>query len=298
MSNTKVKIKKQRNFLKVSFDFDKNKSEEIGFIFRSMVFAPLPHSKPKKINYTRTNNNFVISIIGNKEVGGIPYGTYPRIILSWFASEIVKKKSREIVLGKSLSNFMKNLGLLVTGGKYGTINRFKDQLKKIFSSHISFSYQDLVEGKWVMSNINIVDHAQIFLNSFNSYRVDFFSSKIIVGESFYDEVIKAPIPVDIRAIHILKESSLALDIYFWLTYRMSYLSAPVEITFDRLRIQFGVGYKDTYQGRYEFKRKFIIQLKKVIIVYPKVKIKISINSIFLYPSPTHILKKNFKYNVQ
>lgn len=287
---SKKKIIK-KDFLKTSFNFSKNKSEEIGFVFRSMVFASLPHSKPKKMNYTRTSNNFIISIIGNEEAGGVPYGTYPRIILSWIASEIVKKKSREIVLGKSLSNFMKNLGLLVSGGKYGTINRFKNQLKRIFSSYISFTYQDSLQNKWVTSNINIADYAQIFWTSSSNYNIDSFNSKIIIGESFYKEVIKAPIPVDIQAINFLKESSLALDIYFWLTYRMSYLNNPIEITFNRLQIQFGVGYRDTSQGKYEFKRKFLTQLKKVIVIYPKAKLKIGTNSIFLYPSPTHVLKK-------
>ena len=131
---------------------------------------------------------------------------------------------------------MKKLGLLIIGVRWGNVSRFKEQLKRIFSSYISFSYQDKRVGKWMVSNMNITDHAQIFWSPTQPNRIDLFKSKIIVGTSFYNEIIKAPIPVDIRAINALKESSLALDIYFWLTYRMSYLSVPTEVTFDRLQM--------------------------------------------------------------
>ncbi len=34
------------------------------------------------------------------------------------------------------------------------------------------------------------------------------------------------VPIDLRALNALKGSPLALDIYSWLTYRMSYLRKP------------------------------------------------------------------------
>ena len=63
--------------------------------------------------------------------------------------------------GDSLSAFMKSLGLSVTGGRWGTITRFKDQLKRLFSAHITFTYQDKAQGKWITANINIADRADI-----------------------------------------------------------------------------------------------------------------------------------------
>lgn len=266
--------------------------EEIGFICRLMVSASLPHSKITSLCYKRKMNHFTFSIVGNEEAGGIPYGTYPRLILSWLSGEVVKTKSREIILGESLSDFMKKLGLSVTGGRWGTITRFREQLKKLFSSSISFSYEE--KGKWLHTTMNIADKTLLFWNPNSLDNIDLFKSKILISESFFEEIIKAPIPVDIRAINVLKDSSLALDIYYWLTYRMSYLKTSISIPYEKLQIQFGSGYADTPHGRYEFKRKFLIQFKKVLVVYPEAKIKIENDSIVFYPSPSHIkkIKKN------
>lgn len=286
--------KKQQKLLDAAFDIMENKPEEIGFVCRSMVSASMPHSKPGGVVYKRISNKFSISIVGNEEAGGVPYGTYPRLILSWIASEIVKNKSREIILGQSLSDFMKSIGLHVTGGRWGTLTRFKDQLKRLFSAHISFTYEDKKSGQWIHSNMNIADNAAIFWDAQNPDQVDLFKSKVTIGESFYNEIIKSPIPVDIRAINALKESSLALDIYFWLTYRFSYLKSPIELSFENLQMQFGAGYKDTSQSKYEFKRKFLIQLKKVLTIYPEAKLKTKESGILLFPSPTHVSKKNIK----
>lgn len=98
MNDLESRSKKEQKILNISFDIVHNEPEEIGFVFRSMVSASLHHSKPLRLTHIRSSHNFIISIIGNREAGGIPYGTYPRLILSWVDSEIVKKQSREYVL--------------------------------------------------------------------------------------------------------------------------------------------------------------------------------------------------------
>lgn len=279
-----------KKLIDAAMDILDNEPDEVGFVCRSMVSASMPHSRVKGIVYKRKTSNFSLSIVGNEEAGGVPYGTYPRLILSWIASEVTKNKSREIALGDSLSDFMKKLGLQVTGGRWGTVNRFKSQLKLLFSSVISFSYEDKKEGKWVHSNMSIAEKAQIFWDPKNPDQIDIFKSKVLLGESFFNEILNAPIPVDIRAINALKDSSLALDIYFWLTYRMGYLKSPVVLSYERLQLQFGGNYQDTAQGRYEFKRKFLHQLKKVMTIYPEANIKEKDNGLFLSPSRSHITK--------
>jgi hypothetical protein len=186
---------------------------------------------------------------------------------------------------------MKKLGLQVTGGRWGTVSRFKDQLKRLFAAQISFTYEDKKKGQWVRANMNIADKASIFWNPEHPDRIDLFKSQILLGEIFYEEIKKSPIPVDIRAINGLKDSSLALDIYFWLTYRLSYLNSTIDLSYEQLQMQFGAGYEDTRQGRYEFKRKFNIQLKKVLTIYPKAKVKILEDGIKISRSNPHISKK-------
>lgn len=282
----------QKKIYNAAVDISQNNPAELGFICRSMVSASMPHSKVKGTQYTKKNNNFTLTVVGNADAGGVPYGVYPRLILLWLISEVVKTHSREIVLGRSLSDFMKKLGLLVTGGRWGTVTRFKEQLKRMFSSHISFTYEDKKEGKWVYINMSIAEKTQIFWDPTSRGSIDLFKSFVLLGESFYEEVKNIPIPVDIRAINVLKDSSLALDIYFWLTYRMGYLKFPIDLSFEKLQLQFGGGYQNTSQGKYEFKRKFIHQLKKVLAIYPTAKININGTGLLISPSPSHIIKKH------
>ncbi len=283
--------KQKKKFLESSLNIIENESEEIGFVCRYMTSASIPHSKVIGNEYIRNNGNFTLKIVGNEKAGGVPYGVYPRLILSWVVGEVVKNQSREINFGNSLADFMKSLGLGVSGGKWGTVKRFKEQLKQLFSSYIVFSYEDKKTGEFELSNMNISDNVNIFWDPNNPDKLDLFSSNIQLGEQFYNEIIKAPVPVDLRAINALKCSSLALDRYFWLSYRMSYLKTPINLSFEQLQLQFGGGYNTTRQGKYEFKRKFSKQLEKVLILYPEANISFQENGILLKPSRAHIRKK-------
>jgi hypothetical protein len=79
---------------------------------------------------------------------------------------------------------------------------------------------------------------------------------------------------------------------------MSYIKEETEISFDNLKTQFGFGYNDTKHGRYEFRRKFIVQLKFVLALYNVAKINIYEDRISLHPSPPHIKKKNSNASMQ
>ena len=46
-----------------------------------------------------------------------------------------------------------------------------------------------------------------------------FESKIELGEKFFQEIIRNPVPLDMNILKALKRSPLGLDLYLWLTYR-------------------------------------------------------------------------------
>ena len=53
-----------------------------------------------------------------------------------------------------------------------------------------------------------------------------WNSVVVLSADFYDEFVAHAVPIDLRALRALRGSPLALDIYSWLTYRMSYLRKP------------------------------------------------------------------------
>ena len=66
-----------------------------------------------------------------------------------------------------------------------------------------------------------------------------WESKIRLGEDFFQEIIRHPVPLDINILKALKRSSLGLDLYLWVTYRTFSLKRPMRLSWPRLYRQFG-----------------------------------------------------------
>jgi hypothetical protein len=98
------------------------------------------------------------------------------------------------------------------------------------------------------------------------------------------------VPLDLRAVKALKKSPLALDLYAWATRRVSYLLRPTLITWESLRWSFGAGYADTPQGRSCFRAKAIQAFRRIVLVYPELKVEGQENGLLLRPSGPHIPK--------
>ena len=111
---------------------------------------------------------------------------------------------------------------------------------------------------------------------------------ITLSEPFYDELTQHPVPVDKRALKALRKSPLALDIYCWLTYRMSYLRRSTEIPWAALQVQFGADYATDGAGLRNFKKAFLKRLGAVCLVYPEAEVEDGTYGLILRPSPTHI----------
>lgn len=82
---------------------------------------------------------YVIDKNNNPKSIGLPYGTKPRLVMAFIATEAVRTRSQEIVLGNSLSQFMQRLDLTPTGGRWGTIPMLKEQMKRLFHQRSLFS---------------------------------------------------------------------------------------------------------------------------------------------------------------
>ena len=87
---------------------------------------------------------------------------------------------------------------------------------------------------------------------------------------------------------------MALDIYCWLTYRMSYLSNQTQIRWEVLQNQFGSNYTQNAQGTRDFKRAFLREARKVNIVYPLANIDQNEQGLVLKTSKTHVTKREDK----
>jgi hypothetical protein len=256
----------------------------VGFMARSMVQATLPHKAVQGNEFTRRNGNYSLTILAPSTVG-LPYGSYPRLLLSWLATEAVRTKEREVVLGESLSNFMHELGLVPAGGKCGSITQLKNQMRRLFSSHVSCRYEGSAAGGL---NMMLADKYALWWSPQEPEQAALWKSSVLLSQPFFDEVTAHPVPVDLRALNALKKSPMALDVYMWLTYRMSYLRKPTPLLWTSLQAQYGADYADTPSGRQGFKKGFNHALNKVRVVYAGANIAPIEGGILLLPSKTHV----------
>lgn len=257
----------------------------LGYMARVMVQATMPHRKFDGDVFERKNGAFSLAMIAHPGIG-LPYGTYPRLVLSWLTTEAVRTKSPELTLGPTLSGFMDQLGLLPTGGRWGTIHPLRDRMTRLFTCAVSCVYRD--ETHAAGERIQIARKFKLWWDPKRPEQAALWESTVTLSRDFFEEVVDRPVPIDLRALQALKHSSMTLDIYCWLTYRFSYLRKKTEIPWPMLQAQFGAGYPETAQGQRDFKKKFLKYLQPVLVIYPEAKVAEGSYGLVLTPSKPHI----------
>ena len=191
---------------------------DLGFMARLMALCSLPRTNPgNRKEYKRVNGPYTLymTAIGENK---LPFGNLPRLLLAWVSTEAVRTQSRELVLGASLSEFMRTLGVYSSsGGRGGVQTRLRNQMKRLFNAHIQLLYQD--KNGEATVNAVIADRTELWWTTKRPDVPSLWKSKIYLGEAFFNEIINHPLPLDMNILKALKRSSLGLDLYLWLTYR-------------------------------------------------------------------------------
>jgi len=234
---------------------------------RIFVQATLPHSRPKVHEFERINGRYSLHLTAPPSVG-LPYGSYPRLVLAWLTTEAVRTKSPEIRLGATFSDFMYRLGLTPVTGKRGTVSRLRGQLHRLFSTTIRWTFTDEAGGHASGRGLVIAGEHHLGWSPRDPAQQPSWRSRVVLGAEFFNEITSSAVPIDLRAIGLLKRSPLALDIYVWLTYRMSYLRRPCLIPLEALQRQFGAHYARPT----DFRRRFLRSLCQVLQVYPSLRV--------------------------
>ena len=141
-----------------------------------------------------------------------------------------------------------------------------------------------------VSSLVVAEEFDLWWNPQRIKRPFNWKSKVSLSQKFFEQTIESPVPLDLRAIKALKKSPLALDLYAWATRRVSYLRRPVLVPWRALQFSFGAGYADSPQGRFRFKESAIDALRKVAVVYPKLRIEEGDGGLLIKPSATHVAR--------
>ena len=262
---------------------------DLGFIARTMALCSLPRTNPgNRLQYVRRNGPYQLYMIaggGNK----LPYGSLPRLILAWVCTEAVRTQSRELVLGRSLSEFMRTLDIYSTsGGSRGDRTRLRNQMRRLFNAHVQLVYKDK-HGEVNVSS-SVADRSEFWWNERKPDERVLWESKIYLGEAFFNEIIQHPVPLDMNTLKALTRCALGLDLYLWLVYRTFALRAPLRLTWRQLYGQFGSHParetdKFTIQN---FRRQALRELKKIKLAWTGLNYATAKGVLILHPSTPEI----------
>jgi hypothetical protein len=210
------------------------------------------------------------------EYVGVPYGPKARLILIHLQTEGMK--SRTVCLGASFSAFLRSLGLAVTGGKRGTIASVREQSIRI--SQCSFTMQWSAAStsgeRAVVANSRIVDRLELWRSGREEW-----SETVELSECFHAHLREHAVPLDRRGLGHLSGSSLGLDLYALLAYRLPRLERDIHLRWVALQEQLGSAEKTTNTLAARIRE----VMPDVHTAYPHAKIELTSHGLLLKPSP-------------
>ena len=257
----------------------------MGFMARLMALCSLPRTNPgDRLQYKRVNGPYKLVMIAGGD-NKLPFGNIPRLLLAWVSTEAVRTQSRELILGRSLSEFMHKLGVYAqSGGRGGVRTRLRNQMDRLFHCTVQLIYED--ERSKASMTSPVTSRTDLWWDPKRPDEQVLWESKIRLGEDFFNEIISHPVPLDMNTLKALKRSPLGLDLYMWLTYRMFSLQHPLRLSWRQLYRQFGAEpakANDKFTVR-DFRRKVLRELVKIKTAWPDLNYAMAKGVLILLPS--------------
>jgi len=167
-------------------------ASDIGYLVRLLMLCTLPRTNPgKRLQYRRTNgpNELIMTATGRR---GLPYGSLPRLMLAWVCTEALRTQSRELVLGRSLADFMRQLGVTGRqGGPRGNVTRVRDQMHRLFYANVRLTHRVGRRERSVSSQVT--SRTDLWWDVRDPEAPMLFESTITLGAELYEEIIRHPV---------------------------------------------------------------------------------------------------------
>jgi hypothetical protein len=276
-------------------------AEDLSFLHSGLCQTCLPHSRPADDRnvWRRTSGRFSLIVTpgvvedwnstGSASAGdgvryvGVPYGSRARLIMIHLQTEGVK--GRTVSLGRSLSAFLRSLGLPVSGGPRGSINAIREQSLRIARCGITMQWSNVeTDGsqRTVISDTRIVDGLELW----HSARGDEWSGTVELSERFQAHLKEHAVPLDKRGIAHLSGNSLGLDLYALLAYRLPRLNRDLHLRWAALQSQIGSNEKADFSLAQRIRQ----VMPDVLTAYPHANVDFTAHGLLLKPSSPAVPK--------
>jgi len=284
------------------------------WLHSGFCLVALPHTRPANNAKPHTLKNGTFKLIltpkpvdtddeGDAIYAGLPYGSKARLILVYVQTYAIKHRTRHIVLGDSMTSWIRKLGFdNVSGGERGVITAINEQAKRISRTEFTMIFEQ--GNSRVLRDQALVKGLELFAE--RPQQLDLLAGgdgggtaqqqrerrrrrryswvrEIELAEDFYEHLTEHRVVLAEEAIAKLKGSSWALDAYLWLCYRLRSVEAETPIiTWQQLRQQFA---PNLYKGNISVFRSKVMEpaLRDVQAVYPEANLRITDKGVVLSP---------------
>lgn len=279
---TKRQLKKVEAIEMVRRARDEGK-QSLGYSSRPFILCGLPIRRRKDFEYTRRNGQFFLNIVGHPRFG-LPYGQ-DRLIPIWVSTLAVLQKNRTIHFD-SAAEILRTFDLPLDGKSY---KRMVDGFQRIFASTIFFGTDEQLEAATVIDwgRFHFFDRLQLwFAKDVKQPTLPSeFRNTVVLSESFWEEIKRHPIPIDMAAVRALASSPGCLDFFLWLTWRSWLAKRPSQIPLfgeTGLNQQLGTG---QYSRLRLLRRQLNRWLKVIKTLWPECPARLSADGQYLLVKP-------------
>lgn len=254
-------------------------------VYSGWCHAGLPHRKHDESPNWRLDTDYMTMLVesgsrvnaeGGETLVGVPFGAYARLILIDWQTEAIERSTRDIFIGPSLKASCKRMGL-PHGGR--VMELVREQMERIASCRYTFHIKG-ANGRGAITNVNIVDHVE-YCDVRVSRSEKRFIERVRLSEIFYQALQAHPVSVDKASVIAIRNSSMAIDLYLWLSYRLHALKEEKELTWSALKAQFGTSFSEMRN----FRPLFSENLQLALSVYRTANVVPTKTGITLKPSP-------------
>ena len=267
---------------------DPQSAGEIAFMASPLVQVTLPHSNPGDDVeiWSRENGDLSLYIrsgvtrVNEKKYKplGLPYGVYPRLIMTWICTQVTQHNRRRLDLGESLQGYMRDLGVTPSGGRQGTTRRFREQMRRLFAAQIGMIWRK--PGREKRQTAVLADQIDLWWDPKDPNQTTLWESSVRLSKPFFEAIRKRPVPADKRVLREIKDSALAIDLYFWTTYRAACIEEPLVLSWQQVHDQMGADYSQVKHFAAEARE----HLQEISLIWTDLQYETPHGRLKLYPS--------------
>ena len=214
-----------------------DRNPEFGVMHQVLALCALPRTNPGDVRqYRRENGWWTLTMTATGDAG-LPFGSYPRLLLAWVCTEAVRTRSPVLTLGDSLADFMRTLGMFsASAGKRGIRTQLRDQMQRLFHTSIRLTARQQIGDVRRESSVAAVvaSRTELWWNLDAAGEERIEHAKVQLAQELYDDIVANPVPLDLWTLRALRRCSLGIDLYLWLNYVAYGLIEPKEVTWPQL----------------------------------------------------------------